>query len=339
MESLNPEQLLAVSNFYEQENIALSPSALKLLMTSPEAYYKKYALKEEEKVKKKFFDEGSLLHALVLQPDEVADMFVNMVVSAPPDSAKTLCDYLLDLNDLSDQLEMYEEQILTYLAEINLHQSLVDDKKAPFKTGDEKRLEKVITENAILYFELMHTNKDKIIVDNASWEKCIDKKDAILKSPYAKKLLLIDGEKQEISKELLLTNKHDGINYTLKGILDCIKVDRINKKIYVTDLKTTSASLKEFVKSVETHGYWLQGAIYYLLAHSLTQGTAMNYEIVVNFLVVDGKNQVYNFEVSSETMESWLIRSEEVINVQFEYHYKNKDFTLPYSFANNLITL
>jgi hypothetical protein len=54
--------------------------------------------------------------------------------------------------------------------------------------------------------------------------------------------------------------------------------------------------------------------------------------------VIDKAFQTYAFPVSENTLNSWLDRFNEVIE-KAEWHYKNKNYELPYDFANDLVIL
>jgi len=61
--------------------------------------------------------------------------------------------------------------------------------------------------------------------------------------------------------------------------------------------------------------------------------------VVINFIVVDRNNDVYCFEVTENTLKEAEARTIHLINTEIHYHISNKDFTLPYKFANNLVFL
>ena len=62
------------------------------------------------------------------------------------------------------------------------------------------------------------------------------------------------------------------------------------------------------------------------------------YEIKFHFVVIDKMYQVYAFPVRHETMTAWFNKLTDVLN-KAEWHYSNKDFTLPYEFATGSVTL
>lgn len=344
MNELTETQQMNIDNFYQNEdNLMLSASALKLLIDSPKTYFKQYILGEKETKTGKHFDEGSLVHCMVLEPEELTNKFVNMGIAVPTDSTRLCLEHLLTLERTASELEEYSEEILDYLKEVNLHQSLVDDKKADkngkMYTGDEKRLAKIITDNSKEYFKIQIEGRDKIIVDSASWDKCYAKAEAILSNPKAKELLSKTESNDEIRYELELSDRPDELQYGVKGILDAIKVSRVHKTIYVSDIKTHNGKLKDFPNSVEKYNYWLQPAIYFILAKSLLRGNAFDFRVEFNFIVVDYNDDVYCFTVTEETQSKWIEDLTKMINTEVSYHIINKDFTLPYEFANNLVSL
>lgn len=339
-QELNEVQQMNYDSFFANvENLMLSPSALKLMLESPKTYFKHYVLGEKDVKTGKHFDEGSLVHCMVLEPEQLKEKFVNMGISVPTDSTRLCIEHLLSLGRDASELEEYHEEIIAYLKEVNLHQSLVDDKKAPFKTGDEKRIEKIITENSIEYFRIMVEGREKTIVDVASWDKCYAKAEAILACEKANFLLKPVNENDEVRYEIELSHRPDELQYGVKGIMDVIKVDRQSKTVYISDVKTHGGKLKDFVTSAENYEYWLQPIIYKILAESLLRGRAFDYKIIFHFIVVDKNNDVYCFPVEDSSMEKYFTELFHMVNKKINYHITSKDFTLPYEFANNLISL
>ncbi len=340
---LNDVEEMHQTQFYEKAEsgkLTFSATGMQLILTDPKSYHHQYVLGNFTDTDRKHFDEGNLIHSFVLEPENVNDKYVNMGVRTPSDSGRDLVTHLLSLDIVkSTDLTTYEDEILYYLKEINLHQSLVDDKKAPFKTGDQKRLEKMLNESNIEYFQLMCESREKVIVDSNSWTKCYEKAEAILEDEEVKKLMFPENDSEQCRSELKLEYKPEGFKYTLKGILDRIKAIPAEKKFIITDLKHTNGTLEGFKDSIERYGYWRQAAIYFLLAQVLKQKGAASFEIEFNFTVVTSLKQVYPYKVTPESMTTWIERLKEEINVKVDYHIQNKSFKLPYEFANNLVVL
>jgi hypothetical protein len=62
------------------------------------------------------------------------------------------------------------------------------------------------------------------------------------------------------------------------------------------------------------------------------------YQIKFHFVVIDKMYNTYAFPVSENTLNNWFTRLADVLE-KAEWHYKNKNFTLPYDFATERITL
>jgi len=181
--------------------------------------------------------------------------------------------------------------------------------------------------------------REKTIVDAASWDKCYAKAQAIWSNEKALFLLKPINDTDEVRYELELSTRPDELQFGIKGIMDVIKVDRVNKTIYVSDIKSHGGKLKDFPASAEKYDYWLQPVIYKLLGLSLLRKQAFDFKIVFNFIVVDQNDSVYCFPVGEETYAKWMEQLVYMINTEANYHLTTQDFTLPYQFANNLVSL
>jgi hypothetical protein len=54
--------------------------------------------------------------------------------------------------------------------------------------------------------------------------------------------------------------------------------------------------------------------------------------------VIDRANLIYPFQVSDETLKVWEEEFKNILTV-VDYHYTNKDFTLPYELATGNVKL
>lgn len=65
--------ILGTSNLeYHADRVHLSSSSLKVLLDSPEEYFNKYILGQNDTLEQDYFTEGSFVHSLILEPDKVA---------------------------------------------------------------------------------------------------------------------------------------------------------------------------------------------------------------------------------------------------------------------------
>ena len=63
-----------------------------------------------------------------------------------------------------------------------------------------------------------------------------------------------------------------------------------------------------------------------------------SWEIEFRFVVFDKYNQLYPFKVRNSTLESWKEKTNDTI-AKAIWHYENRDFTLPYDYANGNVKL
>ena len=137
----------------------LSYSGLNKLLYSPKMFYNHYILKQREDRTDAHLVDGKVIHCLLLNDGSFDEEFILMPTTLPTGNSRTVIDkvfeyystYVPETNAdgttavLSPDLADHSVKILEILQSINLHQSLTDDKKAPFKKGDDKRLGKIIT--------------------------------------------------------------------------------------------------------------------------------------------------------------------------------------------------
>jgi len=325
--------------FYAKQ-FAFSYSSLSKLLSSPMLFYKHYILKDEDDIETQSMIEGSLIHCLLLTPDQFEHDFIMARSTLPSENVQDVIARVFEqhMDELTDEsilvkrtsLDMYEKEILDILAEMNLFQ----------KMSEPVRLGKIINENGIDFFNFMREAAGKTIIDAATYSKCCDTVEIIKKHPVAK-LMGVNAENlDDVFDETILETDLEGMPFSLKGKLDNFVIDHSTSTVYVNDLKTTR-SLIEFPDTVEKYGYWLQAAIYMRLARRAVPAIsrkARDYKYVFNFVVVDKYNQIYAFEVSEDTMTNWEIDLQEKLH-EAKYHYESRDYTLPYKFVKSKVML
>ena len=319
--------------FYSKP-FSFSYSSLNRLIFSPSLFYKDYILKDKEIRTDKHLVEGKLVHCLVFQPEKLDDFFSIVPGKIPSDNVrKVLKDMMLytdekDLDDIDDHI------ILDSLKHMELYQSL--------KT-DESRIAKIKTPDHQNYYTFLCTT-GKDVIDNDTLQKCKDKANTIKNNDKVMELFnqgVTDFELDtlELFAEKLLECKLQNYDFGLKGIVDCYTIDHDKKEIHIIDLKTTARSLGDFTESIDFYNYWLQAAIYTTLVlnnHSIAKSE--NYKILFTFVVIDKYNQVYPFSVSDATMGTWAEGMSEILD-RASFHYKEKNYSLPYEFLNNSMIL
>lgn len=327
----------------------LSYSGLNKLLYSPSLFYKHYVLQQREEKLDSYLIDGKVIHCLLLDNGSFDEHFMLMPSNLPTGNTRSIVDKIYEIHDASPQdmrvkssLEEYGQDILDNLKVINLHQSLTDDKKAPFKTGDEKRLEKILTDDAKSYFEFLKVKGNKDLIDDVTLARCNEAVTAVRENKEACELLGLfvdEMDNVDIYNEKYMEAETDKA-FGLKGVLDNVKVDHKYKTVFINDLKTTGKTITEFRETLEVFNYWAQAAIYerlvmYNLVDILGSG---EWKVIFNFVVIDKYNQVYCFEVSTGTMLEWQLRLEKRLN-EAQWHYEKKDYTLPYEFVAGKVIL
>lgn len=319
----------AEENFYSKK-FHFSYSGMNKLLFSPRSFYNHYILNQREDKMEQHLVDGSLLHCLLLEEDKFDEKFVVSPGKLPGDSAKKVLDKVFTRALIDGYLELsledLKDDVLAVLQEINLHQSL--------KT-DAQRVEKMVTNENISYYDFLRTKGDKLVIDNETLERVKLSVDEVKQNQKAWSLLGI-GNPDSKSEVPLLADLDDH-KFGLKGIVDNIRVAHDEKVIYITDLKTTGKLLQDFPETVEYYKYWLQAAVYVRLVRK-SMPELSNYSIKFHFIVVDKLNQSYAFEVSKVTLNTWIDRLDEVLKVA-DYHYTSRNYDLPYEYKEGSIIL
>jgi hypothetical protein len=312
-----------------------SYSGINKLLFSPTVWYKHYVLNQREDKTDLYLINGKVIHCLLLDDGSFDKTFVVSPDNLPTGNNKLVVDRIYArVQEGPGWLKDYTIEILEILKQINLHQSL--------KT-DEQRLEKLINDQNHNYFEYLKVREGRDVIDQETLTSCKESV-AILRNNAKVCQLLHCGEEgneqvtimNEVKMELDLGEVYP---FGLKGILDSLVINNTEKVIYINDLKTTGKTISEFRDTIEYYNYWLQAAIYIMMVRQhyiklLEDG----YTIKFCFIVIDKYNQIYPFEVSDLTMNTWTDRLSDVLRIA-EYHYVNREFALPYEFACNKVIL
>jgi hypothetical protein len=316
-------------------------SSLSKLMWSPAAFYSIYVLGLREEKTASYLVNGKLIHNLLLEPEKFDQQFIVSPITLPGESVRKVLDRVFNHakelwrnGDERKTLKEFENAVLDVLKDINLHQSL---------STDQQRIDKIITPESTKYWDFLIELEGKTLIDRETYDYCKNAVDMMKADPELLNLLGINTtefDNKEVFNELEFMLDNPNKNYGLKGIIDNLVIDHDIKKITINDVKTTSKDLKDFKESVEFYSYWLQAVIYIIFVsfkyqHLIANG---NYQLEFNFVVIDKMFQVYPFKVSEATMNGWLLRYTEVME-QAEWHYDNKDYTLPYKFATKQVIL
>jgi PD-(D/E)XK nuclease superfamily len=327
--------------FYEKP-FKFSYSSLNRLLTAPNIFYKEYVLKQREIKTEKYLLEGTLIHYLLLDNRAFDEKFLVTPENLPSANSMKVAHaifdiyiYSVDQDPAKEELELcdFPEEIMKVLGEMKLHQSV----------KEENRLAKIVEPKTEEYFKYLKKKGQREIIDSGMLDKCTRAADVLKVDPQIRELLgmdlVSDGVNYGVYNELELDMELEGMPFGLKGILDNMVVDVANKTIRINDFKTTGKSLVDFPDSVEFWNYWLQAAIYLMLAMEYLKSVIDDtWKFEVRFIVFDKYDQLYAYPVGNDTMAIWITKMWEVLKEAL-YHYDEKDFTLPYRFVAGEVSL
>ncbi len=321
-----------LERFYS-DKFYFSYSSINKLLYSPRAFYNHYILKQKEDSTDAHLIVGKALHCLLLEPDNFDDYFVMLPGKIPTESNKVIIDnifqkHYLPMNNNSLTLEDFPQDLLNQLLVNNLYQSL--------KT-DAQRLEKIITDNNKEYFEFLKTKESKTVIDTAIKAQVDVSIEVLRSNSTVMSLLQLDNNAPGITvfNELKLQTNSVNFPFGYKGILDNVVIDENSKTIFINDLKTTNKSIQDFPNAVDYYRYDIQAVIYNLLIYDEFIKNKQNpeeWKIIFTFIVIDKYNLVYPFQVSEQTLANWEANFYDVIQ-KINYHYRHRDYNLPYELA------
>lgn len=346
---MNKEERQNKEQEFYSKPFKFSYSSLNRLMYAPSLFYREYVLGEKEIKTDAHLIEGKLIHYLMLDNQSFEDKFILASGSLPSDSIKAIVDIVYQVVNPSedDELSNYEDAILITLKQINLYQKFVDDKKADKdgikKSGDQKRLDKVLTQEASEYFNFLKNKAGRDIIDQTTLDRCSEIVEVLKDNSNVRNLLGLDlvhdGTNIGVYNELMLEMPLENQSVGIKGILDNMVVDVQSKKVTINDLKTSNKSIVDFKESVTYWNYSIQAAIYIRLAkHFLIDIVDDSWTFEFNFIVIDKYNQLYPYKVSDATMKEWQDDLDQKLT-EACWHYDNCNYALPYAFVQNEILL
>jgi hypothetical protein len=321
--------------FYANNKFCFSYSSLNKLLFSPFLFYKDYILKDKEVRTDKHLVEGKLLHCLLFEPDNLKDKFSITPGKAPSDSVRKVLKNMSLYTDAEKLFDVPSEIVLDSLKEMNLYQSL--------KT-DEQRIVKIIKDEFEPYWEFL-SNSNVDVIDEDTLLRCKDQSE-IIKSNSDVMAIFEEAptdfelDDYETHAEKYLSCKLKGLPFGLHGYIDFFSIDHKEKKAVITDLKTTGKTISDFKETVDFYNYWLQAAIYCKLVWDSMESVDNrdDYTIDFKFVVIDKYNQTYVFDVSQETLGGWAEGLGGVLKAA-EYHYNERNYSLPYEFLVNKVKL
>jgi len=317
----------------------LSYSGLNRLLYSPALFYNHYVLGQRDDVEDRNMIEGKLIHCLLLNPENFDKEFVLSATDIPSDNPRQLLNTLFahykelkkhDPEDTREDLHEFNGAIIDILSDMNLYQSL--------KT-DTQRLEKIITEKHVSYWDYLKKSQNRTIIDHDTYTFANSVVEKIKNTPSVIDVMgFFEDPLRGITKqnEVELVKFSEKHPFGIRGFIDNLVIDPSTKTIKVNDLKKSSKDISSFKDSIEYYRYYLQAAIYYRLVEDvyLSRPEYKDFTITFRFVVVDPYMQIAPIRVSSLKMQEWLEILDQKL-LQAAYHFEQREFDLPYEFLTN----
>lgn len=316
--------VVAEEKFFNKD-FFFSYSGFNKLLFSPKLFYDYYILNGREEKLDTHLIEGQLIHLLFLEEELFSKNYMILPGNLPTGNNKKIVEAIYKTyGPLNSNLSAYESEILSLLVDMNLHQSL--------KT-DAQRTEKVLTEDNKNYFKFLCEKEDKNVVDQATYDSCKAIAQQLKLNLEVRDVFILDEKVKRHNELYLKVDKFDNYSWGLHGYLDNLTIK--DDIYYINDIKTTGKSLNDFPDSVKYYSYWLQAAIYTILVRKHFN---ISYDqIKFNFCVVDKYKQVKCFSINDLTLSSWRCKAVTEVFNKAEWHYTNRNFTLPYDIIHNNI--
>lgn len=340
LETIMQESVEILENDFYKKKFYYSYSSLNKLIWNPQIFYQMYVLGLKEEKLDQHLVQGKLIHLLLLEPEKFAEEFMMTPGTIPTGNLRTVVDRVFrhysELSRNGDdrtELAQFDGAILDVMADMNYFQNL--------KT-DQQRLDKIMTTEAVSYWEFLKTKGNKTLIDPDTFKFCQDAVEIIKTNDQVCNLIgcnVTEFDNKEVINEQSVLIDLPNQAYGLKGIIDNLVIDHDAKTIFINDIKTTSKDLKDFPESIEYYSYWLQSVIYMIMVSQVYAQLLNNgYQVKFHFVVIDRTFQSYAFPVSEKTLNNWLDRFTDCIK-KAEWHYQNRSYDLPYEFAQGLVVL
>ena len=340
LESIMEESAEILEQEFYSKKMYYSYSSLNKLMWNPQVFYQMYVLGMRDEKLDAHLVQGKLIHLLLLEPERYDQEFLMVPGTLPTGNLRTVVDRVFNHykelsrnGDERTELAEFNQAILDVMADINYFQNL--------KT-DQQRVDKIITPDAISYWEFLKTKGNKTLIDESTLKFCQDAVEIVKTNPQVCNLIglnVTEFDRKMVINEQVIQIDLGNASYGLKGIVDNIVIDHDQKTIYVNDLKTTAKDLKDFPESIEYYGYWLQAVMYMIMVTTVySTYVEQGYQLKFHFVVIDRAFQSYAFPVTESTLALWLERFKSTME-KAEWHYQNKNYELPYEFAQGLVVL
>lgn len=311
---------------YYEDNTRLSNSGIGWFLKKGPRYYKDMIDGKEEGLKLPQLERGTMIHEYILQPDEFWNDYTILEYEVPKvKQQKDFCERYTDLKLIKPLDD--ENSILLEAYNSAYNNTKIDQNKLLEATNLVKKFND--------YIEYLQKKQSKKVISFADLNMLKNIKKNIDEHKKANELLTNDPG-CECHNEFHINWEDPKYKLPCKSLLDRVKIDHVNKRITVIDLKTT-ADVYNFKHSVETYDYYRQIA-FYLLAITWYMNdqeidiSDYDCEAYIIAIQTNSNNEVrvFNMLNENELMNSKDIIFDTLSELSYHYQSNNWDHTRNY---------
>ena len=293
---------------YYEDMSRISNSNIGWFLKKGPQYLKDMLDGKEEGLKLPQLERGSMIHEYILQPEEFWKDYTILDFEIPKvKQQKLLCEYYHKAKETMP-LDSEENQLLY------AYDSSYSNKKS--NEIKIKEAKEIIDSNQE-YLKYLKNADTKKVISFADLTLLKTIKSNLQEHKKANELLFDFADSYEVHNEFHINweypNASEFGDLSCKSLLDRVMIDKVNKKIILIDLKTTS-DVYNFKHSVEEFDYYRQVSYYWLAIHWYFKNELnidlsveeYTYETYIIAIQTNSNNEIKVFELDPYLIEEEL---------------------------------
>lgn len=312
---------------YYSDSSRISNSAIGWFLKKGPRYLKDMLDGKEEGISGKYLEKGTMIHMYLLQPDEFWHNYMIIDYEKPKTAQQiAFCERYFHSTELLEEDKLLDAYKSAYSGN-NM------SKDAMLKKAKELQLK------FAEYIEFLDKNQTFTVISFADLNMLKRIEENINNHKKAKDLLTNDPG-WDCNNEFHINWESEKQKISCKSLLDRVKIDFVNKKIILIDLKTT-VDVYNFKHSVEEYDYYRQIAFYILaltwymsdLGYNIEEFDLEAYIIAIQS---NGNNEVrvFNMLNEKELLDRKDLIADTLTEISYHYQTGNWDHTREYYEGN-----
>lgn len=291
---------------------------------------------------------GNLVHLAVLEPH-----LLNYVVDKTncPDKIRDIVKEVFNnVKPESNPFDLDSEVIKDFPSYYPAIMSACDKYSYGKTWKEETRLNKVLEQGGSYFNMLATAQKEDAFVITAAQEERLNKVLAgINRDEYGQSMMYMVSEEYdpetdsetgvEYLNEQEVTWTDERYSFPLKGKIDRMRIDHVNREFTIIDLKTTGKSLAEFKNSFEQYHYARQMAAYEIAGSKFcSEKFGMAYKPshrhIILAIETKGSFRAGRFIIKRRTIEAGQKEYNSLLD-RLQYHFESGNWVTDYEYAKH----